>query len=411
MRTRPRWALLIGLAGLVAMPTSAAAEVTCERTGFDGVFLKVSLDEKFDVASLQVSGQEIQVFDEDVVPLDCTGGGTEDPDVTNTDLVKIRDKSKKSTSVSIADPASFAPGATEAGGDVGIVLINEIEFEIKLGSGKEDRLFLLGDDGANRYRMGREGINPNVEPALPDADIFPQDVERYVVNLFDGEDLLDASGSPETGSALRQPLTFVSGGDGDDELTGGRGRDYFASTDPGDDTVEGGKGDDEIVSGPGADFMSGGPGRDLVNYFRPGDGDALNVSIGADGDNDGSIDDGPPGDRDEVAGSVEDVSVLSGGLINLFGTSAANRLELIGPGAAGSGASGLGGADILLGSDGNDSLVGGSGADRLVGRAGSDSLNAKDGNADKRINCGPGSLDGVSRDGSDPKPTGCEETF
>ncbi|GAA3823422.1 hypothetical protein [Nocardioides panacisoli] len=68
---------------------------------------------------------------------------------------------------------------------------------------------------------------------------------------------------------------------------------------------------------------------------------------------------------------------------------------------------GLGGDDHLCGGTGNDRIIGGGGADVLLGQGWWDQLVAKDGQADRRINCGGGEDPKATRDASDPKPVSC----
>jgi Ca2+-binding RTX toxin-like protein len=65
------------------------------------------------------------------------------------------------------------------------------------------------------------------------------------------------------------------------------------------------------------------------------------------------------------------------------------------------------GNDRLSGNGGDDTLVGGKGRDKLRGGPGSDILDAKDGQKDKQINCGPGKGDKAFFDKIDPRPISC----
>lgn len=67
---------------------------------------------------------------------------------------------------------------------------------------------------------------------------------------------------------------------------------------------------------------------------------------------------------------------------------------------------GFGQPDNLDGGKGNDKLVGGRGRDDLYGGGGNDRLNARDGQRDASINCGPGN-DAAKVDKVDPKPISC----
>ncbi|MBL4789614.1 MAG: hypothetical protein JKY60_11405 [Kordiimonadaceae bacterium] len=64
---------------------------------------------------------------------------------------------------------------------------------------------------------------------------------------------------------------MLSGGDGDDELHGGRGEDVLSGGD-GDDELHGGRGEDVINGGAGNDAIHGGRGDDVLSG---GDGDDL----------------------------------------------------------------------------------------------------------------------------------------
>jgi Ca2+-binding RTX toxin-like protein len=65
------------------------------------------------------------------------------------------------------------------------------------------------------------------------------------------------------------------------------------------------------------------------------------------------------------------------------------------------------GNDRLNGNGGDDFLIGGKGRDKLRGGAGSDILDAKDGQKDKQINCGPGKREKAYVDRIDPEPISC----
>ncbi|HWJ83517.1 MAG TPA: hypothetical protein VNS55_14860 [Nocardioides sp.] len=68
---------------------------------------------------------------------------------------------------------------------------------------------------------------------------------------------------------------------------------------------------------------------------------------------------------------------------------------------------GLGGDDRLCGGAGNDRIVGGGGADRLLGQGWWDTLLARDGQVDRRIDCGSGGDPRPKRDADDPHPISC----
>ncbi len=143
----------------------------------------------------------------------------------------------------------------------------------------------------------------------------------------------------------------ISGGDGNDRLTGGSGNDIFSGN-GGRDTLRGNDGNDVLDGGDGRDYLFGNDGDDMLDggseadYLSGGDdNDALNGGAGNDYlyGNDGS-------------------DMLDGGEGNdmLFGNDGNDVLD------------GGEGNDTLYGSDGNDVLDGESGTDTLAGGAGND---------------------------------------
>lgn len=148
---------------------------------------------------------------------------------------------------------------------------------------------------------------------------------------------------------------------GDDNITGGSGRDFIIAYD-GNDTIDGGANNDRLFGDEGNDLLRGGSGDDEV-YGRQ-DNDVLEGN-----------------DGDDVVGGDEGNDTLSGGIGNdqLLGGAGGDRLE----GGEGNdslyaGASFLGGngseaGNFLSGGAGNDVLVGGWG-DTLDGGIGTDAV-------------------------------------
>ena len=158
-----------------------------------------------------------------------------------------------------------------------------------------------------------------------------------------------------------------------------------AATTPPEKTLNGGKGDDLMLGGNGPDQFIGAQGFDSVTYSitpRPG---LATIGTGAD---DGNAADGPPTARDNIDKTVEKVAGAT--LADLLTGSPNN--------------------DVLVGLAGNDRLEGRAGADIFKGKGGIDILLARDGQADKKLNCGPGknSREQAKIDqGLDPTPKSC----
>ena len=240
------------------------------------------------------------------------------------------------------------------------------------------------------------------------------------------------------------PQASVSGGEGNDVLTGGN-----VQGGAGDDVIDGTDGPNALTGGPGADvvrghaasdtiydeptafaadtLLDGGAGEDVISFRDravpvevdlsasppvAGSGGEANVLAGIEGAYGGSAD-------DRITGSPSSVS-LPAGVPSLQGNGGDDRLVLraTGAGSAGGGPGddviiGGPGPDDLNGDDGADELRGGAGRDDLVGASGNDALDGGagadtiEGNAGRdAIAGGPGndSVDGGN--GADRIATG-----
>ncbi len=103
------------------------------------------------------------------------------------------------------------------------------------------------------------------------------------------------------------------------------------------------------------------------------------------------------GGSDKMYGRAgKDILVGDNGADTMYGAGGEDRIH------------GYGGADIMRGGARNDLVSGGEGRDKLYGDLGEDFVSAKDGLADRVIDCGP-DWDQVSYDvGLDPAPIDCE---
>ncbi len=193
------------------------------------------------------------------------------------------------------------------------------------------------------------------------------------VSLFGENDVLTSTG-------LDMPLS-VSGGDGNDDLTGGTQRDIL-NGDAGDDTLDGRGLNDDLIGGANIDTAD----YDLtVNR---------NVSL------DGVANDGAVGENDDV--DTENVST-AGGNDTLTGDVNANRLE---GGNGNDRLDGGGGADTLNGDGDNDVLVGGAGGDVLSGGLGTgDTVDYSAAVGAVAVTIGAGADDGELGEADDVKAT------
>ncbi|GAA0589963.1 hypothetical protein GCM10009416_30630 [Craurococcus roseus] len=145
-------------------------------------------------------------------------------------------------------------------------------------------------------------------------------------------------------------------------ITGGAGDDPLSGTAE-SDRLLGGDGDDTLFAGGGEDTLHGGAGRDRAVLDRSADTAALAAWMPA-----------APAQTTRVAGAVlagiEDFTVLAGsGNDGLVGAAGDDSLS---GGAGADSLQGGAGADTLVGGDGADWLLGGLGGDVLAGGAGAD---------------------------------------
>jgi Ca2+-binding RTX toxin-like protein len=217
------------------------------------------------------------------------------------------------------------------------------------------------------------------------------------------------------------PTTTVmlDGGGGADGVTGGPGNEILASGGGSGnigkgfppDQLDGAGGDDSLLGGAVvSSIMHGGPGSDQL------------VAAGA---CNGDLIDGGPGGSD-IAGFAQSGSVIaqiggqsaerqiSGPCVPSHVSTSNEILEgtnqddvLIGSRGSDPLIIGHGGDDVIKGLGGADGLRGDDGRDKLLGGGGADSLDARDGERDRRIDCGPGGAR-ASRDGLDPPARGCQ---
>ncbi len=189
----------------------------------------------------------------------------------------------------------------------------------------------------------------------------------------------------------------ISGGSGDDTITGaanadelnGDGGNDLLNGLGGDDQVNGGDGNDTANGDDGNDFVDGGSGNDTVNG-NAGD-DSVAGGYGSDTVNGNDGNDNLFGDTDDNCGYIDDnghyhapetvwdgADLMDGGAGNdrMFGQGGDD--VMLG-GLGDDGMDGGSGNDNMRGGDGIDNMTGGSGDDVMKGDAGSDVMNGGDG--------------------------------
>ena len=114
---------------------------------------------------------------------------------------------------------------------------------------------------------------------IPSVSVYAG--KRRVIEGTDGDDRLKGSHGHDAIQGRRGDDT-ITGLDGDDILRGGRGRDSIDGG-PGADWIDGGRDDDLLRGGKGADVFATfeDAGTDQVLDFDPGQGDRIEIPIGA----------------------------------------------------------------------------------------------------------------------------------
>lgn len=223
-----------------------------------------------DSIQIGVSAGNIVVTFGPGIPADC---GIVPPTVTNTNEVVVVASGTNDNLVIFSDPGALAPGASDESGD------NEIEVSVNMGGEiNGDHLRLVAGDSGSNIRRGADGINTNAAPAedVPDADIIYVGVEIFDVLGGAGPDALGVQGGAGTGAAITDGVS-LSGGGGNDHLTGGTAPDGLDGG-PGNDELNGGDGGDGLVGGPGNDVIAGEGGVDEANYSNGPGGVTVDLS-------------------------------------------------------------------------------------------------------------------------------------
>ena len=242
------------------------------------------------------------------------------------------------------------------------------------------------DDARNELVVG--GSNVGCEPGPP-VLVF--------MNMGGGDDVVRPSfacGGQQLVSGhnrLSPRFSTISGGAGDDSLTGGRL----------DDDLRGDSGNDSIAGGIDADTLSGGDGNDALR--GQGGSDTLEGGAGAD-----LLDGG--GQSDTVR-----YDVLNSLVITLDGAANDGRsgegdnvvdVETVIAGAGNDRVTGSSAAETLGGGAGDDTLIPGTGTDTARGEAGNDLIDVRESNEgiQDSVTCGTG-IDEVIADLSDSVAT------
>jgi Ca2+-binding RTX toxin-like protein len=305
---------------------------------------------------------------------------------------------------------------------------------------------VLGGFGPDRFRISRTAAGIQVSSAVPIASgpgctgggttliVCPVPAPIGYVGVFTdhGNDVVTVEND-----LGRTTSVWIDGGSGADVLTGGPEDDVLYAGDegiegeetrrgdidppyarPSPDVLIGGGGDDALEGGKaGPDVLRGGPGGDQLVVFSPCWGHVIDGGSGG-GDVAGFARANPlhsnRGINARLGGRARSADALRAGPCLPSRISASNEIlegstgddRLFGNARSNFLILGGHGNDALYGLAGFDRLRGDEGRDLLAGGSGPDVLEAKDGEQDKRLSCGPGGGKAF-RDASDPQGSNC----
>lgn len=188
------------------------------------------------------------------------------------------------------------------------------------------------------------------------------DLETLTIAGLDGDDSIEVV---DQGAKYHRDI-ILDGGEGNDTLIGGAGRDVLRGQ-TGNDSLVGNANDDELHGGSDNDTLVGNDGTDRL-YGDDGD-DSMNSGAGHDY---------------QVGGVGNDVIDAGNGLTGdvIYGGNGTDTIkggdgvDFIDGGDGNDSISGGSMSDFLDGSGGNDTIVGGKGTDILLGGEGDDLLTA-----------------------------------
>ena len=229
---------------------------------------------------------------------------------------------------------------------------------------------LWGDAGDDRLDEGTSSSGADFLGGGTGIDTADYSARSVAVSVT--LDAVADDGQVGEGDTVAADVENLSGGGGDDRLTGSAAANLLVGG-GGDDTLNGGDGADLLRGGAGSDTLDGGPGNDVLDAEAgPAGDDLLRGGAGVDRADysarsapvdvtmDGATASGEAGEGDRVATDVEN---LRGGPDDdrLTGNTLDNLIE---------------------GGDGVDMLDGRSGDDVVDGEAGADIVDCGDGDGD-----------------------------
>jgi Ca2+-binding RTX toxin-like protein len=294
-----------------------------------------------------------------------TGGETGCESGINKGGVVVREASKVSVGQIAPEETRFAElylsGSNLPDSIVATYAPGSVTFSLGPGSG-------AFDSGGTSSGCNLPGSGQVVCP-------LSKPLDSVILAGLDGNDSVQTSGFPAPVSIV------ISGGDGDDKLTGAdASEDVLADgPDAGADTLSALGGDDALLNNGGADKLFGGAGNDLFLSDSICDGDMIDGGAGQERDNaswakfTSGVEAQIGAGRAGKPGAGGEPECASGSLDKL---AEIEDLE------------GTGSADVFYGGPGKNQLLGWDGSDSYFAGAGVDTILANSGDAGDAIDCG-----------------------
>ena len=162
--------------------------------------------------------------------------------------------------------------------DASNVMGNDATFQVKSVGGGDTLVLVAGNAGetidASNITADPLNVGDLEVTGGNGNDVITGSAEMVnVVNAGSGADTVTGGGGNDT----------LNGGGGDDTLNGGNGNDTLNGNADAD-TINGGEGTDTITGGAGADTITGGGGADDVTYSADGDAGVAGTLAQAQGD-------------------------------------------------------------------------------------------------------------------------------
>ena len=289
-------------------PKLPPPEMTCTFSGPPDNVLTFTTETGEDTLLLRRAGDEIKLYSETIVGFRPKRGKTRwrrvmqspscptTPTVSNVDQVSVFIQADEIVDLDVSlQQGPFAPGATaEPDGSP------EIELNFQL-SELDQTVWFVGGPGPDSFAFGAlgEAIGANLNAASETTLDVDASVRIVQTGPFISENngdwpVLAAKGKGGDDSLVTPGAGFengwarsvlLSGGSGDDRLTGVTSQRYSAfKGGPGNDLIETGLRFNEIRAGGGNDTVVGGPGREIGDLGKGrdiaitrGNKDALNA--------------------------------------------------------------------------------------------------------------------------------------